>query len=215
MIYLTDDKLGGSGFVSTLFMPISRSILSSVKESLSKDVKRDPSIQKVLKQLPLFEAAGDDPVAIRKAWDSVSQDLAKLSHNGEILDRQLLDSFAEEVFTLAAIPKEEEYETLKGVASQILKGNESDISTILFPGLPPQYMQDINVAFTLRALALHPRRVLPPGKSLVSLLMKEPDDKTEEERRREQTITDVIKKAYWDAVRLHLFTLPTLIPHRL
>jgi hypothetical protein len=205
--------MGGSGFVSIPLMPISRTILDSVKESLSKDVKRDPSIEKVLKQLPLFEAAGDDPVAIRKAWDSVSQDLAKLSHNEEILDRQLLDSFAEEVFTLAAM-KEEEYETLKSVAGQILKGNQSDISTILFPGLAPQYMHDINVAFTLRALALHPRRVLPPGKSLVSLFMKEPDDKTEEERKREQAITDVIKKAYWDAVRLQLIILPTLIPDR-
>jgi hypothetical protein len=196
-------------------MPISRNILNSVKESLSKDVKRNPSIEKVLKQLPLFEAAGDDPVAIRKAWDTVSEDLVKLSHNGGILDRQLLDSFAEEVFTLTAIPKEEEYETLKGVAGQILKGNESDISTILFPGLPPQYMQAINIAFTLRALALHPRRVLPPGKSLVSLFMNEPDDKTEEERKREQAITDVIKKAYWDAVRSHSFAPPTLIPDRL
>lgn len=183
-------------------MPISRNILKSIGDSLSSGSQRyagHPSIDSVLKQLPEFES--DDPLAIRNAYNGVARDLAKLVRDG-ILDQKVLESLEKEVYAITAIPKEEEFEHLRGIAEEIMKQRESDISVILFPGLPLRYREGVNVAFTLRALALHPRRVLPPGKSLTSLFMMRPDNKTEEERKREEAIAEVIKKAYWDAVRI-------------
>ncbi|PVG02457.1 hypothetical protein CPB86DRAFT_725557 [Serendipita vermifera] len=151
-------------------MPISHRVLQDVQESISRNSIRQEIVDRVLERLPRLEEAHNDPTAIRQAWDDIVGDLTTLVQD-KILDQKLFDMLAEEVVTSTVITKEELEEFRKAA----------------------------NIAFTLRALALNPRRVLPPGKSLLSLFMNQPDEKTEAERKREEMVADVVKKAFWDA----------------
>lgn len=188
-------------------MPISQNTISAIQERLSADLTRHPSIKRVLDQLPRLLHAGSNPIAIRKAWDGISQDLRRLSRDSNLLDASLLEALENEVVTQAAIPKEVELEAVNGVVDQIIE-KERDIAYILFPSLPLKHREAINVAFTTRALALYPQRVLPPGKSLISLFMSDtPYDNRED---REAMLPSETDTDDWDMV--WIYTDPGICP---
>ena len=183
-------------------MPISRDTLNAIRSAISDDATGHASIKVVLENLLQFEKAGDDPQQIRQAWDDISHDLARLVRDGRILDRKLVDSLANEVVSLTSIPKDELQE-FKQTAEKFLElGGDSDgIAAMVLPGVPHHLQEGAAAAFTLRALAIHPTRALPPGKSLVSLFMKQSEKTDVEEQRKAKEIADLLKRAFWDSVR--------------
>ena len=182
-------------------MPVSHGTLNAIRSALSDHMARHESINRVLEGLSHFEQAGDDPKQIRQAWEGISHDLARLVRDGGILDRRLVDSLANEVVSLTSIPKSElrEFEqTAEPFLDQISQDNK--VAEILLPGVP-HHLQEVSAAFTLRALAIHSARVLPPGKSLISLFMNKPESVDEEKQKKAKEVADVVKRAFWDSVR--------------
>jgi hypothetical protein len=183
-------------------MPISRDTLNAIRSAISDDVTRHASIKVVLENLSQFERAGDDPSQIQHAWDNTSHDLARLVRDGGILDRKLVDSLANEVVSLTSIPKDELQE-FKQTAEKFLElgGGDDGVAAMVLPGVPHDLQEGAAAAFTLRALAIHPMRALPPGKSLVSLFMNQSEKLDGEEQKKAKEIADLLKRAFWDSVR--------------
>jgi hypothetical protein len=188
-------------------MPISNRVLQDVRESISKISNHQEIVSRVLERLPRFEEARSDPVAIQQAWNDIVGDLATLVQS-KSLDQKLFDMLAEEVVT-STVASKEELEEFKKVAGEFLEQMEmgnNDIASIILPDASPRLQEATNTAFTLRALGLNPKRVLPPGKSLLSLFMNQPDERTDAQRKREAMVADVVKKAFWDSVRMRHLT---------
>jgi hypothetical protein len=183
-------------------MPISRDTLNAIRSAISDDITRHASIKVVLENLSQFEKAGDDPNQICQAWDNTSHDLARLVRDGGILDRKLVDSLANEVVSLTSIPKSE-LQVFKQTAEKFLElgGGDNAIVAMMLPGIPPELQEGATAAFTLRAMAIHPTRALPPGKSLVSLFMNQSEKIDREEQKKAKEVADLLKRAFWDTVR--------------
>ncbi|KIM31340.1 hypothetical protein M408DRAFT_64489 [Serendipita vermifera MAFF 305830] len=162
-------------------MPIALTTLNAIRNAISGDITRHASIGPVLEHLADFES--EDPKQIRHAWDANAYHLARLVRDG-ILDRGLVDSLANEVVSLTAIPKAdlEDFKQTTGKFIDQMRGDSAVFSA----------------GFTLRALAIHPKRVLPPGKSLISLFMNQLDETDEAERKQKKNVENILKKAYWD-----------------
>jgi hypothetical protein len=183
-------------------MPISRATLDAIRSAISDDVTRHASIKVVLENLSQFEQAGDDPDKIRQAWVDTSHDLARLVRDGGILDRKLVDSLANEVLSLTSIPKDELREFMQTAEKFLeLGGGDDGLATMVLPGVPHNLQEGAAAAFTLRALAIHPTRALPPGKTLVSLFMKQSEKIDGEEQKKAKEIAHLLKQAFWDSVR--------------
>ncbi|KAG8833788.1 hypothetical protein FRC18_003056 [Serendipita sp. 400] len=184
-------------------MPISKDAVNAVRERLSELQTGHGNITLILERLSSLETASNDQVALQKAWDEVSPDLAKLVHDDKVLDGKIYDSLAQEIASHGiTLTPQENLEEFKRVAQQLLEqinAMDNDISDILMPAAKGELREGVNAAFTLRALSLHPRRALPAGKTLLSLFMKENDDRSEQEKQKEKQINDIVKKAYWDA----------------
>lgn len=179
-------------------MPVSKITIDAIRDALSKDTSGSESVLRVLERLPQLLDAQDDPIAVQRAWNSVYPDLRGLSSaEGGPLDRNILDKLVNEVSSVT-VTLEEFQEVARQVLDKINAQN-SDIASILLPQARGKLKEEANVAFLLRALALQPKRVLPPGKSLLSLFSKGKDDADEEKRKRAQEVEAVIKRAYWDA----------------
>jgi hypothetical protein len=183
-------------------MPISRDTLNAIRSAISDNVTRHASVKVVLENLSQFENAGDDPKQLRQAWDDTSHDLARLVRDGGILDRKLVDSLANEVVALTSIPKDELQE-FKQTAEKFLElgGGDNGVAAMVLPGVPHDLQEGAAAAFTLRALAIHPTRALPPGKSLVSLFMNQTEKIDGKEQKKAKEIADLLKQAFWDSVR--------------
>lgn len=75
------------------------------------------------------------------------------------------------------------------------------VTTILPAGL----IEVLNYGYFLHLLVTDPERVLPPGKSLLSVMAKPQSMRREEGGlpKLKDRIQDVVHKAFWDEVRLH------------
>lgn len=187
-------------------MPVARETLDAIRNAISDDVTRHASISQVLDGLTQFEI--DDPKQIRHAWDTNAYHLARLVRDG-VLERKLVDSLANEVVSLTTIPKAQ-LEDFKQSTEKLIDQMTGDTRVVEMakPGIPEKYYEQFSAGFTLRALAIHPKRVLPPGKSLISLFMS--NETEEKEKEQKKVIEDTLKRVYWDTVSDTLMTFPRI-----
>ena len=186
-------------------MPVTKTTIDAIRDALSKDSTPGENVVRVLERLPQLLDARDDPIAVQRAWNSIYPDLQSLSSaEGGPLDQNTLEKLVNEVSSVTVVSPGA-LEEFQEVARQILdsiNAQNSDIASIILPQARGKLKEETNVAFLLRGLALQPKRILPPGKSLLSLFNKEKNDANEEERKRAQEVETVIKRAYWDTVSI-------------
>jgi hypothetical protein len=179
-------------------MPISPFTIAKIRVAVTSKATVDSTAQRLLQALDKLAAAGDDRPAIQRAWGDASKDLAYLVLDGTI-HRQLVDALADEVLALTPLPKEE-LQQVNETALGALDGLRSAPGPLESIPLAVEVSQKVSEAFMLRALALYPERVLPPGKSILSLFMRKPEEGDEEKRKQAQAIANTIKRAFWDVV---------------
>lgn len=182
-------------------MPISPFTIARIRVAVTSKATIDSTAQHLLQELDRLAAAGDDRPAIQRAWADASKDLASLVLDGTI-HRHLVDALADEVLALIPLPKEERQQ-VNETALGALDGLRSAPSPLENVSLDFEVGEKVNEAFMLRALALYPERVLPPGKSILSLFMRKPEEGDEDRRKQAQAVANTIKRAFWDVVSDH------------
>jgi len=65
--------------------------------------------------------------------------------------------------------------------------------------LPPELLQVLNQAYMLHVVATDPAKVLPPGKSLLSMMTRAPPPPDPSPLHAK--VEKVVHKAFWDEVR--------------
>lgn len=183
-------------------MPISTLVLERLRNALVHVDNNSVAKSRSLQALDEFQRAGDNRPAIQQIWATASPDFARLILDS-VLSRSLLDALADEVLRMIPLPRDD-LAQVGELASEALKFvvvAAPDHPVSFFPpGLPLEVYEEVNRAFELRMLALHPEKVLPKGKTLLSLFMKKPDEGAEEVRKRSQAVAQTIKRAYWEVV---------------
>lgn len=179
-------------------MPISPFTIAKIRVAVTSKANVDSTVQRLLQELDRLAAAGDDRAAIQRAWANASKDLARLVLDGTI-HRRLVDALADEVLALIPLPKEE-LQQVNETALGALDGLRFVPGPLEGVPLAVEVSEKVNEAFMLRALALYPERLLPPGKSILSLFMRKPEDGDDDNRKRAQAVANTIKRAFWDVV---------------
>jgi len=179
-------------------MPISPFTIAKIRVAVTSKATVDSTVQRLLQELDRLAAAGDDRPAIQRAWADASKDLARLVLDGTI-HRHLVDALADEVLGLIPLPKEE-LQQVNETALDALDRRKSALGPLESFPLAVEVDEKVNEAFMLRGLALYPERFLPPGKSVLSLFMRKPEEGDEEKRTQAQAVANTIKRAFWDVV---------------
>lgn len=71
--------------------------------------------------------------------------------------------------------------------------------------LPRNLISEVNQAYFLHLLAINPDRILPPGKSLISIVVQEKlgqngRDDMDQRAKLQQRVAQAMHTAFWDAV---------------
>lgn len=79
--------------------------------------------------------------------------------------------------------------------------------------LPPDLLDLLNQSYFLHLLANDPSKVLPPGKSLLSVLSRpsERQKRDDEPQKLQDKVEEMVHKAFWDEVLHHLRTYSSLL----
>lgn len=73
--------------------------------------------------------------------------------------------------------------------------------------LPLELLDRINEAYLLHTVAMQPSRILPPGKSILSVLSSRSRPESAAPKDLRQQVSNIMLKAFWDEVLLKLFTI--------
>src|SRR5258706_8075226 len=182
-------------------MPISPFTIAKIRVTVTSKATIDCSAQPLLQELDRLAAAGDDRPAIQRAWADASKDLACLVLDGTI-HRHLVDALADEVLALIPLPKEERQQ-VNETALGALDGLKTAPGPLESVPLDVEVSEKVREAFMLRGLALYPERLLPHGKSILSLFMRKPEEGDDNRRKQAQAVANTIKRAFWDVVSNH------------
>lgn len=68
--------------------------------------------------------------------------------------------------------------------------------------LPHELIESLNRAYWLHVLAVDPSQILPPGKSLLAMMMRTEAHRSEGKTDLHRTVEGIVHKAFWDEVRL-------------
>lgn len=68
--------------------------------------------------------------------------------------------------------------------------------------LPHELIESLNRAYWLHILAIDPSQILPPGKSLLAMMVRPEAQRSEGKSDLHRTVEGIVHKAFWDEVRM-------------
>jgi hypothetical protein len=172
-------------------VPRAMDILASVRQVLKHAGEQDEVVQKVLQQLDDIHGGPVD-------WSSLREDFEVLMQRGiwkKTEDNQRLLNQLEAMLTSAPSTSD-----IAPGFSIIHPSPSMDPPMTDATFLPPDVVEYINVTLFLHLLATNPAKVLPPGKSLLSVMTR-PRTRShadEETSTLQERVSDAVHKAFWD-----------------
>ncbi|KAF8590981.1 hypothetical protein K439DRAFT_1381423, partial [Ramaria rubella] len=97
----------------------------------------------------------------------------------------------------------DDFNTLNGPDLSInMQANSQKIPVVQVPSLPPELLEQINEVYLLHSLAIHPSKVLPPGKSLLSIFSSRSShpnvDSQKPKPMLKDQVSEVVTRAFWE-----------------
>ncbi|TFK54264.1 hypothetical protein OE88DRAFT_1654844 [Heliocybe sulcata] len=137
------------------------------------------------------------------SWDALVADFNALQAEGLLQKSEENDKLLQD---LRAYLTEKTSHSQKTYGSDISIVQVPDEQTRTLPrmhisALPPELLDAINQVFYLRVLANEPERVLPPGKSLLSMVARphaQTEHRTDGVPSLRAKVEDIAKRAFWD-----------------
>lgn len=185
--------------------------MDSILERLKAKAQLVPTSTLLKDTISLLEDLQRNPdIVVDLSWDTLRRDFAQLQEHGlwerskenDDLLRALWD-FLETTSSKASQATQPSFEITNADEgfSMVLSPSQSLAPQLISSAnLPLELMEVLNKTYFLHLLATDPGQVLPPGKSLLSVMSRPHRQSKDSKPALQNKVEDLVRKAFWDKV---------------